>query len=130
VGTVAAMWPPLGMPHEVAERRERAAAAPDARPILPLERLGAGPLEDETGTANAFLTPPLCARWRVLLNTSSLIEVQRLLEHRDGVTHVRAKAPAAARAGRHVAGAQLRVSGAMGNQSPVHTPQLPPPGAP
>ena len=47
-------------------------------------------LEDETGTANAFLTPPLFERWRVLLNTSSLIEVQGLLEHRDGVTHVRA----------------------------------------
>jgi error-prone DNA polymerase len=47
-------------------------------------------LEDETGTANAFLTPPLFERWRVLLNTSSLVEVQGLLEHRDGVTHVRA----------------------------------------
>jgi error-prone DNA polymerase len=47
-------------------------------------------LEDETGTANAFLTPPLFERWRVLLNTSALIEVQGLLEHRDGVTHVRA----------------------------------------
>jgi len=47
-------------------------------------------LEDETGTANAFLTPPLFERWRVLLNTSALIEVQGLLEQRDGVTHVRA----------------------------------------
>jgi error-prone DNA polymerase len=47
-------------------------------------------LEDETGTANAFLTPPLFERWRVLLNTSALIEVQGLLEHREGVTHVRA----------------------------------------
>ncbi len=47
-------------------------------------------LEDETGTANAFLTPPLFEHWRVLLNTSALIEVQGLLEHRDGVTHVRA----------------------------------------
>ncbi len=47
-------------------------------------------LEDETGTANAFLTPPLFQRWRLLLNTSPLIEVQGLLEHRDGVTHVRA----------------------------------------
>jgi len=47
-------------------------------------------LEDETGTANAFLTPPLFQRWRVLLNTSALVEVQGLLEHREGVTHVRA----------------------------------------
>ena len=47
-------------------------------------------LEDETGTANAFLTPPLYERWRVLLNTSALLEVQGLLEHREGVTHVRA----------------------------------------
>ncbi len=47
-------------------------------------------LEDETGTANAFLIPPLFERWRVLLNTSALIEVQGLLEHREGVIHVRA----------------------------------------
>ncbi|MCW5889770.1 MAG: hypothetical protein KIT14_04390 [bacterium] len=47
-------------------------------------------LEDETGTANAFLTPPLFERWRLLLNTSSLLEVQGLVEQRDGVTHVRA----------------------------------------
>jgi error-prone DNA polymerase len=47
-------------------------------------------LEDETGTANAFLTPPLFERWRLLLNTSPLLEVGGRLEHRDGVTHVRA----------------------------------------
>ena len=46
-------------------------------------------LEDETGTANAFLTPPVYERWRVLLNTSALVEVEGLLERRDGVTHVR-----------------------------------------
>ena len=46
-------------------------------------------LEDETGTANAFLTPPTFERWRVLLNTSPLVEVVGQLEHRDGVTHVR-----------------------------------------
>src|SRR5689334_24317549 len=33
-------------------------------------------LEDETGTANAFLTPPTYERWRVLLNTSPLLEVE------------------------------------------------------
>jgi DNA polymerase III alpha subunit len=47
-------------------------------------------LEDETGTANAFLTPPLYERWRVVLNTSPLLEVEGQLERRDGVTHVRA----------------------------------------
>ena len=46
-------------------------------------------LEDETGTANAFLTPPAYERWRVLLNTSALVEIEGLLERRDGVTHVR-----------------------------------------
>jgi error-prone DNA polymerase len=46
-------------------------------------------LEDETGTANAFLTPPLYERFRVLLNTSPLIEVAGRLERRDDVTHVR-----------------------------------------
>jgi error-prone DNA polymerase len=46
-------------------------------------------LEDETGTANAFLFPQVYERWRVLLNTSPLLEVAGRLEHRDGVTHVR-----------------------------------------
>jgi error-prone DNA polymerase len=47
-------------------------------------------LEDESGTANAFLTPPLFERWRVVLNTSALIELEGRLEQRQGVTHVRA----------------------------------------
>ncbi|MFN8544130.1 MAG: error-prone DNA polymerase [Candidatus Binatia bacterium] len=47
-------------------------------------------LEDETGTTNAFVTPPLYERWRVLLNTSPLVEITGRLERRDGVTHVRA----------------------------------------
>jgi error-prone DNA polymerase len=47
-------------------------------------------LEDETGTANAFVTPPLYERWRVVLNTSPLLEVEGKLERVDGVTHVRA----------------------------------------
>ena len=46
-------------------------------------------LEDEHGTANAFLTPPTYERWRVLLNTSPLVEVAGRIEHREGVTHVR-----------------------------------------
>jgi error-prone DNA polymerase len=46
-------------------------------------------LEDETGTANAFLTPPLYERFRVALNTAPLIEVSGRLERREDVTHVR-----------------------------------------
>jgi error-prone DNA polymerase len=48
-------------------------------------------LEDETGTANAFLTPPLYERFRVLLNTSPLVAVAGRLERRDDVTHVRVR---------------------------------------
>jgi error-prone DNA polymerase len=47
-------------------------------------------LEDETGTANAVVTPPLYQRWRAVLNTSPLLEVAGRLERVDGVTHVRA----------------------------------------
>jgi DNA polymerase-3 subunit alpha len=47
-------------------------------------------LEDETGTANAVVTPPLYERWRVVINTSPLLEVEGRLERVDGVTHVRA----------------------------------------
>jgi error-prone DNA polymerase len=46
-------------------------------------------LEDETGTANAFLTPQLYERYRVLLNTSPLLRVAGRLERREDVTHVR-----------------------------------------
>ena len=49
-------------------------------------------LEDETGTANAVVTPPRYERWRVVLNTSPLLEVEGRLERVDGVTHVRAAA--------------------------------------
>ncbi|TMB15781.1 MAG: DNA polymerase III subunit alpha [Deltaproteobacteria bacterium] len=47
-------------------------------------------LEDETGTANAVVTPARYERWRVVLNTSPLLEVIGRLERVDGVTHVRA----------------------------------------
>ena len=47
-------------------------------------------LEDETGTANAVVTPARYERWRVVLNTSPLLEVAGRLERVDGVTHVRA----------------------------------------
>jgi len=46
-------------------------------------------LEDETGTANAVVTPQRYERWRVVLNTSPLLEVAGRLERVDGVTHVR-----------------------------------------
>jgi error-prone DNA polymerase len=46
-------------------------------------------LEDETGTANAFLTPPLYERHRLVLNTTPVLRVTGLLERRDGVMHVR-----------------------------------------
>jgi error-prone DNA polymerase len=49
-------------------------------------------LEDETGLANAVVTPPRYERWRVVLNTSPLLEVAGRLERRDGVVHVRATA--------------------------------------
>jgi error-prone DNA polymerase len=49
-------------------------------------------LEDETGTANAVVTPPRYERWRVVINTSPLLEVEGPLERVDGVTHVRALA--------------------------------------
>jgi len=45
-------------------------------------------LEDETGLANAFLTPPLYERHRVLLGTSPLVEIDGRLEKREGVIHV------------------------------------------
>ena len=53
-------------------------------------------LEDETGTANAFLTPPLFERWRVVLNTSPLLEVDGPLEH-VGRRDARARARRCAR---------------------------------
>jgi error-prone DNA polymerase len=48
-------------------------------------------LEDETGTANAVLTPRAFARFRVPLHTAGLIEVAGPLQHVDGVIHVRVR---------------------------------------
>jgi len=47
-------------------------------------------LEDETGTADAVVTGERYERWRVVLNTSPLLEVAGRLERVDAVTHVRA----------------------------------------
>lgn len=48
-------------------------------------------LEDETGTANAVLTPQAFRRFRVPLHTAALIEVAGPLQHVDGVIHVRVR---------------------------------------
>jgi len=46
-------------------------------------------LEDETGTANAVLTPPRYRRFRVPLHTASLVEIEGPVQNLDGVVHVR-----------------------------------------
>jgi error-prone DNA polymerase len=48
-------------------------------------------LEDETGTANAVLTPQQFRRFRVPLHTSPLIEIEGPVQNVDGVLHVRVK---------------------------------------
>ena len=48
-------------------------------------------LEDETGTANAVLTPQLFRRFRVPLHTASLLEIAGPLQNVDGVVHVRVR---------------------------------------
>jgi error-prone DNA polymerase len=48
-------------------------------------------LEDETGTANAVLTPRAFRRFRVPLHGASLLEVAGPLQHVDGVIHVRVR---------------------------------------
>src|SRR5262249_48635943 len=71
---------PAGGGHPAAElaRTRAGAAVRGAGHVIVRQRPGTAkgmcflPLEDETGTANAFLPPPLFERWRVLLNTSAL----------------------------------------------------------
>jgi error-prone DNA polymerase len=46
-------------------------------------------LEDETGTANAILTPRVFRRFRVPLHASPLLEIEGPLQSQDGVIHVR-----------------------------------------
>ena len=48
-------------------------------------------LEDETGTANAVLTPQQFRRFRVPLHTSPLVEIAGPIQNVDGVIHVRVK---------------------------------------
>jgi error-prone DNA polymerase len=52
-------------------------------------------LEDETGTANAVLTPQQFRRFRVPLHTSPLVEIAGPVQNVDGVVHVRVKRLAA-----------------------------------
>ena len=46
-------------------------------------------LEDETGTANAVLTPQQFRRFRVPLHTSAMVEIAGPVQNVDGVVHVR-----------------------------------------
>jgi error-prone DNA polymerase len=48
-------------------------------------------LEDETGTANAVLTPQAFRRFRVALHSAALVEVAGPLQHVDGVIHIRVR---------------------------------------
>jgi len=48
-------------------------------------------LEDETGTANAVLTPQLFRRFRVPLHTASLLEIAGPVQNVDGVVHLRVR---------------------------------------
>jgi error-prone DNA polymerase len=48
-------------------------------------------LEDETGTANAVLTPRVFERFRVPLHTSSVVEVAGPVQNVEGVIHVRVR---------------------------------------
>jgi error-prone DNA polymerase len=48
-------------------------------------------LEDETGMANAVVTPDLFQKHRAVLHASPLLQVEGLLQKIDGVIHVRAR---------------------------------------
>ena len=48
-------------------------------------------LEDETGMANAVLTPDQVERFRIPLHAASLLEVEGPLQHADDVIHIRVR---------------------------------------
>ena len=48
-------------------------------------------LEDETGTANAVLTPRIFERFRVPLHTAAIIEIAGPLQNVDDVIHVQVR---------------------------------------
>jgi error-prone DNA polymerase len=64
--------------------------------VIVRQRPGSGKVcfvtfEDETGTANAILTPNVFKRFRSTLNTSAVLEIEGPLQNVDGVIHVRAR---------------------------------------
>ena len=48
-------------------------------------------LEDETGMANAILTPQIFRRFRVPLHTSAIVEIEGPVQNVDDVIHVRVR---------------------------------------
>ena len=48
-------------------------------------------LEDETGTANAILMPDVFKKYRAVLHTSPVLQIEGPLQNVDGVIHVQAK---------------------------------------
>ena len=75
---------------------------PNGRPVktaghvIVRQRPGSGKvcfvtLEDETGTANAILMPDVFRRFRVILQTSAVLEIEGPLQNVDGVIHIRAR---------------------------------------
>jgi error-prone DNA polymerase len=63
-------------------------------------------LEDETGMANAVVTPDVFQRNRAVIHTSPLLQVEGALQKVDGVIHVRARrfVPIGLREARHEEG--------------------------
>ena len=48
-------------------------------------------LEDETGTANAVVVPDMFQRYRAVIHTAALLQIEGPLQRVDGVIHVRAR---------------------------------------
>jgi len=48
-------------------------------------------LEDETGTANAVVVPDMFQRYRSVIHTAALLQIEGPLQKVDGVIHVRAR---------------------------------------
>ena len=48
-------------------------------------------LEDETGTSNSILMPDVFKKYRAVLHTSPLLQIEGPLQNVDGVVHVRAR---------------------------------------
>jgi len=48
-------------------------------------------LEDETGTSNAAVRPDIFRRYRTLIHTAALLQIEGPLQKVDGVTHVLAR---------------------------------------